>query len=341
MKAIVKQRSEVGMVLVDKDVPSISDDDILIKVKKTAICGTDLHIWNWDKWASATIKPPMTVGHEFMGEVFEIGVNVKNFKVGDRVSAEAHITGSNSRNSKAGKAHLDPDTINIGVDRDGAFAEYVSVPAKNVVHLPDEISDEIGSILDPFGNAIHASLSFDLVGEDVLVTGAGPIGIMSAAIAKFVGARKVLLTDINDGRLELAQKVCQVEVLNPTKEDIKNKMREMGLKEGFDVGLEMSGSEQAIDQMIDSMIMGGNVALLGLPADVIKLDLSKVIFKALNLKAIYGREIFETWYKGMALLKSGLDIEKVITHKFHYTDFEQAFELLNSGKAGKVVLSWD
>ena len=341
MKAIVKQRSEVGMVLVDKDVPSISDDDILIKVKKTAICGTDLHIWNWDKWASATIKPPMTVGHEFMGEVFEIGVNVKNFKVGDRVSAEAHITGSNSRNSKAGKAHLDPDTINIGVDRDGAFAEYVSVPAKNVVHLPDEISDEIGSILDPFGNAIHASLSFDLVGEDVLVTGAGPIGIMSAAIAKFVGARKVLLTDINDGRLELAKKVCQVEVLNPAKEDIKNKMREMGLKEGFDVGLEMSGSEQAIDQMIDSMIMGGNVALLGLPADVIKLDLSKVIFKALNLKAIYGREIFETWYKGMALLKSGLDIEKVITHKFHYTDFEQAFELLNSGKAGKVVLNWD
>ena len=202
MKAIVKQRSEVGMVLVDKAVPSISDDDILIKVKKTAICGTDLHIWNWDKWASATIKPPMTVGHEFMGEVFEIGMNVKNFKVGDRVSAEAHITGSNSRNSKAGKAHLDPDTINIGVDRDGAFAEYVSVPAKNVVHLPDEISDEIGSILDPFGNAIHASLSFDLVGEDVLVTGAGPIGIMSAAIAKFVGARKVLLTDINDGRLE-------------------------------------------------------------------------------------------------------------------------------------------
>ena len=341
MKALVKAKDEVGLVLSDVNVPKIGNDDVLIKVKTTAICGTDLHIWNWDKWASSTIKTPMTVGHEFMGEVFEVGSNVKNFQIGDRVSAESHITGQNSRNAKAGKLHLDPETVNIGVDRDGAFAEFISVPAKNVVNLPDSISDQIGSILDPFGNAVHATLSYDLVGEDVLVTGAGPIGIMSAAIAQYVGARKVLLTDINDHRLELAKKVCDVEVLNPLKGSLEEKMTEMGIKEGFDIGLEMSGSEQAIDQMMSAMIMGGNVSLLGLPSDKIQFDLSKAIFKALNLKAIYGREIFETWYKGMALIDSGLNIEKVITHKFHYSEFETAFELLNSGKAGKVVLTWD
>ena len=341
MKALVKAKHEVGLVLSDVDVPEIGNDDVLIKVKTTAICGTDLHIWNWDKWASSTIKPPMTVGHEFMGEVSELGSNVKNFKIGDRVSAESHITGLNSRNAKAGKLHLDPETVNIGVDRDGAFAEFISVPAKNVVNLPNSISDEMGSILDPFGNAVHATLSYDLVGEDVLVTGAGPIGIMSAAIAKYVGARKVLLTDINDHRLMLAQKVCDVDVLNPSNESLEEKMAEMGIKEGFDVGLEMSGSGHAIDQMMDAMIMGGKVSLLGLPADKIQFDLSKAIFKALNLKAIYGREIFETWYKGMALIDSGLNIENVITHKFHYSEFQQAFDLLNSGKAGKVVLTWD
>tara|TARA_Y100000748_G_scaffold294455_1_gene285120 strand:+ start:579 stop:1604 length:1026 start_codon:yes stop_codon:yes gene_type:complete len=340
MKALVKEKSEVGLKLQEVDKPKIKSDEVLIKVKATAICGTDLHIWNWDTWASKTIKPPMTVGHEFMGEVLETGDNVKGLELGDRVSAESHIVGSISRNARAGKLHLDPDTVNLGVDRDGAFAEFVSIPFRNVVKLPDSVDDEMGAILDPFGNAIHATLSFDLVGEDVLITGAGPIGIMSAAIALHVGARKVLITDINDDRLSLAKTVCAVETLNPSKENIKDKMKSMGLKEGFDVGLEMSGSEIALDQMIDSMLMGGNVALLGLPSDTINLDLSKLIFKALNIKSIYGREMFETWYKGLALIDSGLDVKKVITHSFHYTEFEKAFQLLNEGKAGKVILNW-
>ena len=341
MKALVKEKSEAGLTLQEVEKPKIKSDEVLIQVKTTAICGTDLHIWNWDAWASKTIKPPMTVGHEFMGEVVEIGVDVKDLALGDRVSAESHIVGCTSRNARAGKLHLDPDTVNLGVDRDGAFAEFVSVPSRNVVQLPDSVDDEMGAILDPFGNAIHATLSFDLVGEDVLITGAGPIGIMSAAIALHVGARKVLITDINDDRLSLAKTVSDVEILNPSKEKIEDKMKSMGLKEGFDVGLEMSGSEAALDQMIDSMLMGGNIALLGLPSDKINLDLSKLIFKALNLKSIYGREMFETWYKGLALIDSGLDVKNVITHSFHYTEFEKAFELLNKGKAGKVVLNWD
>jgi len=341
MKALVKEKSEVGLTLQEVEKPKIKSDEVLIQVKTTAICGTDLHIWNWDAWASKTIKPPMTVGHEFMGEVIEIGDDVKDLALGDRVSAESHMVGCTSRNARAGKLHLDPDTVNLGVDRDGAFAEFVSVPSRNVVQLPDSVDDEMGAILDPFGNAIHATLSFDLVGEDVLITGAGPIGIMSAAIALHVGARKVLITDINDDRLSLAKTVSDVEILNPSKEKIEDKMKSMGLKEGFDVGLEMSGSEAALDQMIDSMLMGGNIALLGLPSDKINLDLSKLIFKALNLKSIYGREMFETWYKGLALIDSGLDVKNVITHSFHYTEFEKAFELLNKGKAGKVVLNWD
>ena len=341
MKALVKEKSEVGLKLQEVKTPKIKSDEVLIKVKTTAICGTDLHIWNWDNWASKTIKPPMTVGHEFMGEIIEIGSAVEGLTIGDRVSAESHMVGQVSRNARAGKLHLDPDTVNLGVDRDGAFAEFVSIPSRNVVQLPDSVDNEMGAILDPFGNAIHATLSFDLVGEDVLITGAGPIGIMSAAIALHVGARKVLITDINDDRLSLAKSVCNVETLNPSKENIEDKMKDMGLKEGFDIGLEMSGSEAALDQMIDSMLMGGNIALLGLPSDPINLDLSKIIFKALNLKAIYGREMFETWYKGLALIDSGLDVKNVITHSFHYTDFEKAFQLLNEGKAGKVVLNWD
>ena len=341
MKALVKEKSEVGLKLQEVKTPKIKSDEVLIKVKTTAICGTDLHIWNWDNWASKTIKPPMTVGHEFMGEIIEIGSAVEGLTIGDRVSAESHMVGQVSRNARAGKLHLDPDTVNLGVDRDGAFAEFVSIPSRNVVQLPDSVDNEMGAILDPFGNAIHATLSFDLVGEDVLITGAGPIGIMSAAIALHVGARKVLITDINDDRLSLAKTVCNVETLNPSKENIEDKMKDMGLKEGFDIGLEMSGSEAALDQMIDSMLMGGNIALLGLPSDPINLDLSKIIFKALNLKAIYGREMFETWYKGLALIDSGLNVKNVITHSFHYTDFEKAFQLLNEGKAGKVVLNWD
>ena len=341
MKALVKEKSEVGLKLQEVEKPKIKSDDVLIKVKATAICGTDLHIWNWDNWASKTIKPPMTVGHEFMGKIIEIGSAVEGLTIGDRVSAESHMVGQVSRNARAGKLHLDPDTVNLGVDRDGAFAEFVSIPSRNVVQLPDSVDNEMGAILDPFGNAIHATLSFDLVGEDVLITGAGPIGIMSAAIALHVGARKVLITDINDDRLSLAKTVCNVETLNPSKENMEDKMKDMGLKEGFDIGLEMSGSEAALDQMIDSMLMGGNIALLGLPSDPINLDLSKIIFKALNLKAIYGREMFETWYKGLALIDSGLDVKNVITHSFHYTDFEKAFQLLNEGKAGKVVLNWD
>ena len=341
MKALVKEKSEVGLKLQEVNMPKIKSDEVLIKVNTTAICGTDLHIWNWDNWASKTIKPPMTVGHEFMGKIIEIGSAVEGLTIGDRVSAESHMVGQVSRNARAGKLHLDPDTVNLGVDRDGAFAEFVSIPSRNVVQLPDSVDNEMGAILDPFGNAIHATLSFDLVGEDVLITGAGPIGIMSGAIALHVGARKVLITDINDDRLSLAKTVCNVETLNPSKENIEDKMKDMGLKEGFDIGLEMSGSEAALDQMIDSMLMGGNIALLGLPSDPINLDLSKIIFKALNLKAIYGREMFETWYKGLALIDSGLDVKNVIAHSFHYTDFEKAFQLLNEGKAGKVVLNWD
>ena len=341
MKALVKEKSEVGLKLQEVATPKIKSDEVLIKVKTTAICGTDLHIWNWDNWASKTIKPPMTVGHEFMGEIIEIGSAVEGLTLGDRVSAESHMVGQASRNARAGKLHLDPDTVNLGVDRDGAFAEFVSIPSRNVVQLPDSVDNEMGAILDPFGNAIHATLSFDLVGEDVLITGAGPIGIMSAAIALHVGARRVLITDINDVRLSLAKTVSNVEALNPSKENIEDKMKNMGLKEGFDVGLEMSGSEVALDQMVDSMVMGGNIALLGLPSDPINLDLSKIIFKALNLKAIYGREMFETWYKGLALIDSGLNVKNVITHSFHYTEFEKAFQLLNEGKAGKVVLNWD
>ena len=340
MKALVKDIDGIGLALREVKKPTIQANEVLIKIKSTAICGTDLHIWNWDAWASSTIKIPMTVGHEFMGEIEEIGENVENLSVGMRVSAEGHIAGSSSRNAKAGKLHLDPDTVNLGVDREGAFAEYLMMPASNVVALPESVSNEVGSILDPFGNAVHATLSFDLVGEDVLITGAGPIGIMSAAIAEHVGARNVLISDINDERLKLAQKVCNAVTFNPTKEKLKEKMQSMGLKEGFDIGLEMSGSEAALDQMIDAMIMGGKVALLGIPPEKINFDLSKVIFKALTLKAIYGREVFETWYKGLALLDSGLDIKNIITHTFHYTEFEEAFNLLNSGKAGKVVLNW-
>jgi threonine 3-dehydrogenase len=340
MKALVKAKSEIGLVLSEVDKPSIGPKDVLIKVKTTSICGTDLHIWNWDNWAQSAIKTPMTIGHEFMGVVDQIGSDVKGLNVGDRVSVESHIAGNRSRNAKAGKFHLDPDTVNLGVDRDGAFAEYVSVPETNVVPLPDSVGDELGAILDPFGNAVHATLSFDLVGEDVLITGAGPIGIMSAAIAQHIGARRVLLTDINNERLGLAQRVCSVETVNPTEQSISDKMSAMGLKEGFDVGLEMSGSELALKEMVENMIMGGKVALLGLPSNEISLDLSKVIFKALNIKAIYGREIFETWYKGLALLESGLDIKNIITHNFEYSDFEKAFALLNDGKAGKVVLHW-
>lgn len=341
MKALVKDKAEVGLKLKEVDVPKIKADEVLIKVKATAICGTDIHIWNWDAWASKTIKPPMTVGHEFMGEIVDVGSSVKNLSLGDRVSAESHIVGSTSRNARSGKLHLDPDTINVGVNRDGAFAEFLCVPSRNVIKLPGSVDNEMGAILDPYGNAVHAALSFDLVGEDVLITGAGPIGIMSAAIALHVGARKVLITDINDDRLSLAKSVCDAETLNPSKENLKEKMKHMGLKEGFDIGLEMSGSESALDQMIDSMLMGGKVALLGLPSDSINLDLPKLIFKALTLKAIYGREMFETWYKGLALIESGLDVTNVITHSFHFTEYEKAFELLNAGKAGKVVLNWD
>ena len=340
MKALVKAKSEIGLVLSEVDKPSFGPKDVLVRVKTTSICGTDLHIWNWDNWAQSAIKTPMTIGHEFMGVVDQIGSDVKGLNIGDRVSVESHIAGTRSRNAKAGKLHLDPDTVNLGVDRDGAFAEYVSVPETNVVPLPDSVGDELGAILDPFGNAVHATLSFDLVGEDVLITGAGPIGIMSAAIAQHIGARRVLLTDINNERLALAQRDCNVETVNPTEQSIADKMSEMGLKEGFDVGLEMSGSELALKEMVENMIMGGKVALLGLPSNEISLDLSKVIFKALNIKAIYGREIFETWYKGLALLESGLDIKNIITHNFEYSDFKKAFALLNDRKAGKVVLHW-
>ena len=283
----------------------------------------------------------MTVGHEFMGVIEEVGKKIKNFKIGDRVSVESHITGTKSRNARAGKLHLDPDTVNLGVDTDGAFAEYVKVPESNVVPLPDSVSDEVGAILDPFGNAVHATLSFDLVGEDVLITGAGPIGIMSAAIAEHVGARRILLTDINDHRLELAKKVCSAELLNPTNSSISEKMKDMGLKEGFDIGLEMSGNPDALKDMIRTMYHGGKIALLGiLPNDtMVKWD--EIIFKGLKIKGVYGREMFESWYKMTQLIRGGLDVSPIITHKFTPDNFQSAFEKVESGKCGKVILDWD
>jgi len=340
MKALEKSRPEPGLWQVEAPVPRIGPDDVLIRVRRTGICGTDIHIWNWDDWAARTVPVPLITGHEFAGEIVELGRNVTGLALGQRCSGEGHLIGRDSRQSRAGKFHLDPATRGIGVNEPGCFAEFLRLPAFNVVPLPDAIDDEIGAILDPLGNAVHTALSFDLVGEDVLVTGAGPIGIMAAAVARHVGARHVVITDINPARLELATRVADVVPVNVANEDLRAVMARLRMREGFDVGLEMSGSQAALDQMVETLVMGGRIALLGIPPGQSPVDWSRIVFKAITIKGVYGREIFETWYKMIAMLENGLNIRPVITHRFPAAEFAAGFETMRSGQSGKVVLDW-
>jgi threonine 3-dehydrogenase len=340
MKAIGKLKKEPGLWLYDAPMPEIGPTDILVKVKKASLCGTDLHIYDWDAWAQMTIPVPMTIGHEFCGVVDKVGSHVRGFKVGDRIAGEGHVTCGHCRNCRAGKRHLCRNTLGVGVNRTGCFAEYVAIPAENAFLIPKEISDDIASIFDPLGNAVHTTLSFDLVGEDVLITGAGPIGMMASAIARHVGARHVVITNRNDYRLSLAKKMGATRAVNVMNEQLPQVMKELGMQEGFDVGLEMSGSPAALNLMIDSMNHGGKLALLGILPDQAGVDWTKVIFKSLFIKGIYGREMFETWYKMVSMLQSGLDVSAVITHKFPYTEFQKGFDALKLGQSGKVVLEW-
>lgn len=344
MRALVKAEAREGIWMQDVPKPVLGPNDVLIKVSKTAICGTDVHIFKWDEWAQSTIPVPMTVGHEFAGEVVDVGSEVHpeyaSFKVGDRVSAEGHVTCGFCRNCRAGRRHLCRNAKGIGVNRPGAFAEYLVVPALNVVKLPEEVSDDLASLLDPFGNAVHTALSYDLVGEDVLITGAGPIGIMAAAVARHVGARNIVITDLNDYRLELAEKMGVTRAVNVGKTSLRAAMDEIGMVEGFDVGLEMSGAPQGLESMLDAMNHGGKVALLGLLPNGAGINWDHVIFKGLEVRGIYGREMFETWYKGIAMIQSGLDLTPVLTHRYPVDDYQEAFDVMSSGQSGKVVLSW-
>ena len=340
MKALVKSRAEEGLWMERLPVPEIGPDDVLIRIRKTGICGTDVHIWNWDDWARKTVPVPLITGHEFAGEIVDMGKNVDGLSLGQRCSGEGHLIGHHSRQSRAGKFHLDPETRGIGVNEPGAFAEFLRLPAFNVVPLPDEIDDEIGAILDPLGNAVHTALSFDLVGEDVLITGAGPIGIMAAAVVRHVGARHVVITDVNQDRLDLAGRVADVVTVNVTKEPLSGVIETLGMREGFDVGLEMSGNQAALDQMVEALVMGGRIALLGIPPGKSPVDWSRIVFKAITLKGVYGREIFETWYKMIAMLQNGLDVRAVITHRFKVDDFREGFAAMRGGSSGKVVLDW-
>jgi threonine 3-dehydrogenase len=341
MRALVKAKPERGIWLEKLEKPTIGHNDVLIKVHRTAICGTDIHIYQWDDWASKTIPVPMAVGHEFAGEIVECGVEVRGYSVGDRVSAEGHVTCGFCRNCRAGQRHLCMNTVGVGVNRAGAFADYISVPAFNIFKLPDAISDDMASILDPLGNATHTALSFDLVGEDVLITGAGPIGIMAVAIARYAGARHIVITDINDYRLDLAKKMGASIALNVTEGSIDQTMQDLGMDEGFDVGMEMSGNPTAFRDLLRTMHHGGKVALLGILPEETSIDWTQVIFKGLTLKGIYGREMFETWYKMSSMLQSGLDIQPIITHQFPLEDFQEAFDLMESGQSGKIILNWD
>jgi threonine 3-dehydrogenase len=321
-------------------VPEIGANDVLIRVKKSAICGTDVHIYNWDEWSQKTIPVPMVVGHEYVGTIEEVGRDVVGLKPGDRVTGEGHITCGHCRNCRAGRRHLCRATVGVGVNRPGSFAEFLSLPAVNAFKLPEGIPDDLGAIFDPFGNATHTALSFDLIGEDVLVTGAGPIGIMAAAIAKHVGARYVVVTDVNEYRLDLARKTGATYVLNPQRETLQDAMRHLGMTEGFDVGLEMSGNAAAFQGMLEGMNHGGRIAVLGIFSTAVSVDFSQIIFKGLHLKGIYGREMFETWYKMTTMLQSGLDISQVITHRFPIDRFQEGFDVMRSGRSGKVILDW-
>jgi threonine 3-dehydrogenase len=340
MKALVKAKAKPGLWLEEVPKPGIGINDVLIRVDRTGICGTDLHIYKWDAWAQKTIPVPMVVGHEFVGEVVEVGANVVDFRAGDVVSAEGHVVCGRCRNCLAGRRHLCADTKGIGVNRPGAFAEFISVPMTNVWHHRAGIDRDVASIFDPFGNAVHTALSFDVLGEDVLITGAGPIGIMALAVVKHAGARFVVITDVNDYRLELAKKMGATRAVNVKQTKLKDVQQELGMKEGFDVGLEMSGNPAAFRDMIDNMCHGGKIAMLGIPSEPIAIDWNKVVFNMLTIKGIYGREMYETWYKMTVMLESGLNIKPVITHRFHYTEFEKGFAAMISGESGKVILNW-
>jgi threonine 3-dehydrogenase len=340
MKALVKAKAAPGLWLEEVPVPAVGINDVLVRVQKTGICGTDLHIYNWDPWAERTIKVPMTIGHEFVGEVVQTGSNVTDFHKGDIVSAEGHVVCGRCRNCLAGRRHLCKDTQGIGVNRAGAFAEYISVPMTNIWLHRKDIDRDVAAIFDPFGNAVHTALSFDVLGEDVLITGAGPIGIMAAAIVKHAGARFIVVTDVNDYRLDLAKKMGATVTLNVKNRKLADVQKELGMKEGFDVGLEMSGSPAAFRDMIDNMCHGGKIAMLGIPSEPLAIDWHKVIFNMLTIKGIYGREMYETWYKMTVMLESGLNVKPVITHRFPYNDFQKGFEVMRSGQSGKVILDW-
>ena len=340
MKALIKANAEPGIMLGELPEPTPGPNDVLIKIAKTAICGTDMHIYHWDAWAQKTLHLPMAIGHEYCGRIVEMGSEVRGFSVGDRVSGEGHITCGHCRNCRAGRRHLCRNTVGVGVNRQGSFAEYLVIPASNAFKLSDVITDDMASILDPFGNATHTALAFNMVGEDVLITGAGPIGIMAVAIARFVGARHVVITDVNDYRLQLAAKMGASKTVNVSRETLDKTMQELGMQEGFDVGLEMSGNPQALRELLRTMHHGGSVAMLGIPPGETAIDWDQVIFKGLTLKGIYGREMFETWYKMSSMLQSGLDIGPVITHHFPLKDYLQGFETMASGRSGKVILDW-
>jgi threonine 3-dehydrogenase len=340
MRALVKAKPEPGLWMEEVPVPVPAAGEVLVKVRRSAICGTDLHIWNWDSWARRTIPVPMVVGHEYVGEVYQPGPGVRGFEIGETVTSEGHIVCGHCRNCRAGREHLCPNTLGVGVNRPGSFAEFVCVPAHNVYPIPANIPERVAAILDPYGNAIHTALTFDLVGEDVLVTGAGPIGIMTVPIALRAGARHVVITDVNDYRLDIARRMGATRAVNVAREDLKAVMRALEMKEGFDVGLEMSGAEKAFRQMLSVMIHGGKIAMLGIPPGDMAIDWNEVIFKSLTIKGIYGREMFDTWYKGIALIQSGLDLEPVITHELPIERFAEGFAAMASGNCGKVLLNW-
>ena len=341
MKALVKTQAAEGLKLCDVPIPEYGINDVLIKIQKTSICGTDVHIYNWDEWAQATIPIPMTIGHEFVGIVEAFGDNVHDLNIGDLVSGEGHIVCGRCRNCLAGRRHLCMNTSGVGVNRPGAFAEYLVIPVTNIWHCNPDISSDVLSCFDPLGNATHTALSFPMLGEDILITGAGPIGIMAAAIAKHCGARHIVITDVNPYRLDLASKMGATHAIDISKKSIEDLKKELKMKEGFDVGLEMSGNASALNGMIDNMCHGGKIALLGIQAPQTAIDWNKVVFNGLTLKGIYGREMYETWYKMSSMIESGLDITPVITHKFHYTDFQKGFDVMRSGNSGKVILEWN
>ncbi|GAB4286025.1 MAG: L-threonine 3-dehydrogenase [Ignavibacteriaceae bacterium] len=341
MKALVKKFAKPGIWMDEVPVPEYGPNDVLIKIHKTSICGTDIHIYNWDKWAQKTIPVPMVVGHEYVGTIEAVGDNVQDVNIGELVSGEGHIVCGHCRNCREGRPHLCPNTKGVGVNRPGCFAEYLVIPAVNVWHCDPEIPTDILSIFDPFGNAVHTALSFNVLGEDVLITGAGPIGIMAAAVVRHAGARKVVITDLNPYRLELAEKMKITKAVDVTKEKLPDVVKKLGLKEGFDVGLEMSGSPKALNDMIDVMFHGGNIALLGILPSSAAVDWEKIVFNGLTLRGIYGRKMFETWYKMQVMIQSGLDISPVITHRFDIDDFQEGFEIMKSGNSGKIILNWN